>query len=215
MDLINKWLSGKKNFHVGAILYKKFGTDEKLKKLFEGKPDPYTQKRLEEALVTLAQKPKVVLQSPSKTESDEMPASVDPVLSSIRQQWRPIYQRMNYLRHELDKYEGNSPEVIAKREPIAFEILDLEQQCMVIWKRRRHYEQHGSLPDVKPVEAPLPDDPVELGKMIETAKRNIRRNKQYAAEYPNNPSYPQRVKNYEAELERILKKTNDAKRPIG
>jgi hypothetical protein len=92
-----------------------------------------------------------------------MPQSKDPVLQALRNEWQPLYQRMNYLRHELDRvtttaefplYEvgndpGNSPEEISKREPIAFEILELEQQCMRIWARRDHYLQQGKLPEVK------------------------------------------------------------------
>lgn len=212
MQLIKNWLSGKRNFVVGTVLYKKFGTDEKLKKLFDGKPDAYKEKRLAEELEKLLQRPKLVLQQTKKpNDAEEMPASSDPVLKAIREEWLPIYQRMNYLRHELDKYEGNGREDIAKRSPICFEILAMEQKCMAIWAKRGYYEKNGLLPELKEVKKEVPTDPVQLGKMIETLKRNIRRNKQLAERNPGKAQYPLLVKQYENELEEIMKTVNDGK----
>jgi hypothetical protein len=212
MELIKKWLSGNRNFIVGAVLYKKFGTDEKLKKLFEGKPDAYSQKRLAEEMERLLEKPKVVLQSKKSIgAADEMPESKDPVLKALRNEWMTPYKRMCYLQAELDRYEGNNPEEIATRKPIAFEILDLEQECMRIWARRGYYEKNGSLPEVKEQQEETPTDPVELGKLIEATKRNVRRNKQLSEDHPDNTVYPLKQRQYEEKLERIMKKVNDGK----
>lgn len=213
MELIRKWLSGNRNFIVGAVLYKKFGTDEKLKKLFSGIPDAYSQKRLAEELEKLVAKPKVVLQSKQSRQgdADDMPESKDPVLKALRNEWLPLYKKMCYLQSELDRYEGNSQEEIAKRKPIAFEILELEQECMKIWARRGYYEKNGSLPEVKEQEEAIPTDPVELGKLIEATKRNIRRNKQLSEDHPDNTVYPLKQRQYEEKLERIMKKVNDGK----
>jgi hypothetical protein len=212
MDLIKKWLSGSQNYHVGVVLYKKFGTDDKLKSLFDNKPDKYLIERLQEELSSLLAKPAVILQSPvKKGYADEMPLSPDPVLKAFHAEWTPLYQRMNYLRHELDKYQGNSQEAIAGRGKIAFEVLELEQQCMEIWSRRDHYLQTGNLPSAKTKNKPLPKDPIDIGKKIESLKKNIRRNKQLAKKHPDNPNYPLRARNYEAELESIIKQQGDAK----
>jgi hypothetical protein len=212
MELIRKWLSGNRNFIVGAVLYKKFGTDEKLKKLFNGIPDAYSQKRLAEELERLLEKPKVVLQSTkSHGDANEMPESKDPVLKALRNEWMAPYKRMCYLQSELDRYEGNSPEEIATRKPIAFEILELEQECMKIWARRGYYEKNGSLPEVREQEEEIPTDPVELGKLIEATKRNIRRNKQLSEDHPDNTVYPLKQRQYEEKLERIMKKVNHGK----
>lgn len=206
MELIKNWLSGKRNYFVGAILYKQFGTDQEKKKLFEGKPTLHLQQVLEQSLSELLEKPKVVLQpTPVKKETEEMPASADAVLEALRAEWLPLYQRMNYLRHELDKWEGNSTEAIKARGPLAFEILNLEQQCMRIWERREYYLKNGTLPEVKPQKTTeIPQDPVELGKKLETLKRNIRRNKAKAKQHPDNPSYPLLVKQHEEELQQIM-----------
>ena len=207
MILIQNWLSGTRNYTVGAILYKKLGTDEKLKKLFEGPHTAYLQGRLESELAALLQKPKVVLQdTPKKVEAQEMPESKDAVLEALRQEWLPLYQQMNYLRHELDKYEENTKEQIAIRKDLAFQILDIEQQCMQIWHRRNYYVKEGKLPEVKESTKPLPEDPVDLVKAEDAAKRNIRRNKQLAAQHPGNAVYPMKVVQYEKLLQEIQNK---------
>lgn len=209
MELISKWLAGKRNYHIGVVLYNQFGKDAKLKKYFAGHPDPVKQKKMETELQLLSQMPKAILQLPVvNTDIDVMPESIDAVLSALRNEWHPLYQRMNYLRHELDRYEGNTPGVVAKRKTIAFEVLALEQQCMKVWTRRDHYLEHGQLPEVKPINDPIPEDPVELGTMIETLKKNIRRNKKLMRENPDKTNYPLKVKEYQAQLDRILQHVN-------
>lgn len=238
MELIKKWLSGNRNFIVGAILYKKFGTDEKLKKLFDAKPDAYAVRRLEEELCKMATGNKATRQRAVTSIPDgaEMPESKDPVMKALRNEWLVPYKRMCYLQQELDRVTGdesyplydvkniNSEEAIAKRKPIAFEILELEQECMKVWERSKHYEKEGKLPEVKSVdEFVIPDDPIELGKLIETTKRNIRRNKQLALKHPEEPQYPLLQKQYEEKREAIMtlrqaqgdKNVNDGKQSAG
>lgn len=212
MDLLNKWLAGKKNYHVGTVLYDHFGTDKKLKQLFAGNPDVYRIKRLEQAITDLMKLPTSVLVNRKPNEqTDVMPATSDPVLEALRNEWSPLYQRMQYLRHELDRFEGNSTEVIAQRKPIAYEILELEQQCMNIWTRRDHYMQHGNLPEVKNNVHVIPTDPAALASLIDTTKRNLRRNKQLAAKNPASTIYPLKVIQYQELLDYINKKIEDAK----
>jgi hypothetical protein len=227
MELIKKWLSGNRNYIVGAVLYKKFGSDEKLKKLFESRPDAYSQKRLVEELTKMAdnKRPPVAPLITDHSSRSEMPQSKDPVLKALRNEWLVPYKRMCYLQAELDRVttddsfplydvnDKNSPEAIAKRKPIAFEILELEQQCMQIWARRSHYEKNGSLPEVKEQEEAVPTDPVELGKLIEATKRNIRRNKQLTETHPGNTIYPLKQRQYETKLERIMKNVNHGEKP--
>jgi len=207
MELIKKWLSGKKNFHVGVVLYDQFGTDKKLKQLFESGPDEHKQNRLERELTKLLAKPPELLQTRAQKPGDshEMPKSHNPVLEALRNEWNTPYQRMQYLRHELDKYVGNTPQSIALRHPIAKEILELEQICMRVWSRRDYYLVHGDLPEVKIDDVPMPTDPVLLGRMIQNIERNIRRNKKLIIDHPTNVEYPLRLKMYEDRLEGIMK----------
>jgi len=211
--LLSKWLAGRNNFFVGSVLYKVFGNDEKLKTLFSSclQPDDYLKHRLEHELQKLTDKQDALLPSPPKVERGwgvRFPESSDPVLSALRNEWLPLYQRMNYLRYELDRYEENTNEQIVIRKPMAFEILELEQKCMLIWAKRDHYVQHGQLPEVKQKKIDIPSDPILLGKMIETLKKNIRRNKSLMTKHPDNVVYPLKFKNYTQELEKLLSKIN-------
>jgi len=197
---------------VGVVLYDHFGTDKKLKKLFAGRPDAYRIKRLEQAVTDLLKLPVSVLHHRKPNEdTDVMPATSDPVLEALRNEWSPLYQRMQYLRHELDRFEGNSKEVIAQRKPIAFEILELEQECMKIWTRRDHYMEKGNLPEVKDADIEIPDDPIKLAALLDTTRRNLRRNKQRAKNDPANTVYPLKVIQYQELLDKIIQKINDAK----
>jgi hypothetical protein len=48
---------------------------------------------------------------------------------------------------------------------------------MVVWQKRDHYVQHGSLPDMKKETKELPTDPVALATHIDNIKKNIRKNR--------------------------------------
>jgi hypothetical protein len=227
MELIRKWLAGSRNYYTGVVLYNHYGTDPRLKKYFEGEPDPIKQKKLEAELAAQLDPSRKPKQGSCNKETDEMPAGVDAVLQSLRHEWLPLYQRMNYLRHELDRFEeiyplhlvedgipDNSPQAIARRRPIAFEILELEQRCMKIWARRDHYIDTGQLPEVTPIGDPIPENPVELGITIETLKRNIRRNtKKFNQE--SDPEkrtvYALNIKKYTEQIDRIMKQIKNGK----
>lgn len=215
MELIKKWLSGSRNYHIGVVLYNQFGKDEKLKQYFKGSPDNIKQDRLAKELSALQQKPIEALLPALNSEADEMPESKDPALKALKNEWSPLYQRMQYLRHELDRYTGNTADVIEKRRPIAKEILQLEQDCMEIWARRDYYLKHKTLPNISKEEDPIPTDPVELGKKIETLKRNIRRNKKLSEQHPDNVVYAIRVKDYQEQLDKILNKIKDDEQGTG
>jgi hypothetical protein len=208
MTLIDKWLEGKRNFHVGVVLYTQFGKDDKLKKYFGGVPDDLKIERLTSELKKLAEKPKIVLAPVVNKESEDMPLSKDPVLRALRNEWLGIFQRMQYLRHELDRYHGNDPVTKSQRHTIAKEILEIEQTCMMIWAKRDEYIKNGTATDEQ---EDLPTNPIELAKLIEATKKNIRRNKQLSEKNPDNAAYPQKVMKYQQQLERILNAQNNGK----
>jgi hypothetical protein len=198
MDIINKWLTGRRNYQVGVAIYKTIGADQKLKDLFaKGKTD-FSARRLTEVLTELLNKPLAAVSIPISEETSRMPESNNPVLMAIRDQWLIPYQRMNYLRHQLDSIKGNSPEAIALRKPIVFEILDLEQECMQIWDKRRQYEKTGKLPEVTKDDFEVPIDPAALARFIEAAKKAIRNNLRKMKNEPGKPIYAQLVEQHKA-----------------
>lgn len=199
MYIIENWLNGPRNFYVGKAIYKTVGADKKLQHLLENGKTPIAEELLLKAMQKLCSSPTAPPVSKPMETVDEMPKTADPVLNSIREEWIKPYQEMNYKRHQLDQYKGNDAAMVAKRKPLAFDILDLEQQCMKAWKKRDYYLQHGKLPDVAEVKKELPSDPVELGKYISNLAKNIRRNKQLMKQHPDKPVYTQKYEQYKQE----------------
>lgn len=213
MNLISKWLSGKRNFHVGVVLFKNYSKNEKLKKYFEGAADQIKQEKLQRELASLNEKPFMIVSAPAlNKDQDEMPKATDPVMEAMRVEWLIPYQKMNQLRHELDRHQGDLPQVIATRSALAKEILELEQQCMVIWRRRDHYLETGKLPEVKDSMEKIPTDPFELAKLIQALEKNIRRNKSLAAKHPESSAYALRAKKYQETLDEVKKRIEGGKK---
>jgi hypothetical protein len=204
MNLISKWLAGKRNYHIGVVLYNHFTKGEKLMWYFAGGPDKFKQQKLEKELQELNKK--LIVVSPGISvdqDTEEMPKSTDPVLLAMRTDWLVPYQKMQYLRHELDRYTRNDKESIAIRCRLAKEILELEQGCMAVWRRRDHYMKTGKLPEVKDPADDIPTDPLELARLIHSLERNIRRNKALAIKHPGSAVYPLRAHTYQVKLDRI------------
>lgn len=199
MRLIENWLKGSRNYYVGIALYKSLpGANQQLIQLLSKGKTPFAEAELVKAFKAMLSKPVVKKQPQPDPELDKMPPSADAVMESIRNEWMPLYMRMNTLRHMLWTIEGNTPEKIAQRQPIAFEVLELEQQCIQLWAKRNHYLQHGRLPEAKEVKVQIPKDPIELATLIENIKRNIRRNKAFATKNPTKAIYVQRYNDYKA-----------------
>jgi hypothetical protein len=188
MEIIRKWLTSGKNFHVGVAIYKTLGNNDQLKILFaQGKTAFAEQALLKELSLLLTSPPAAVISKTARTEV--IPESTDSVLKAIRNEWLPKYQRMNYLRHELDKFKGNAPSMVASRKPIATEILTLEKECNNHWEEADEYVRNGKVPTAAPeFDLIVPEDPLERAKSIENAKRNIRRNRQQMTKHPDKPA---------------------------
>ncbi len=207
MELITRWLKGNRNFIIGKSLYASFGKDEALKKLFNQGETPFSKAKLATALEAILNTQSSFQPHTSTDSFKAMPGSNDSVLQAIQNAWKEKYAKMNLLRHELDKYEKrNDWEAVAKCKTMVKEILELEQEVNQLWDKRDEYLENGKLPGVKENEFVIPEDPVKLGKLIESLKKNIRRNKLKAKENPNRAEYAALVKDYESRLQEILNK---------
>jgi chorismate mutase len=192
MILIEKWLNGKQNFIVGRTLYETFGKDAALKTLFSKGETAFAKQKLLSVLQALKSEPVVLREKPEISFFMPMPESDDKVLQGIAVKWKEKYQRMKYLGYRLDAFgESNAKEAISSCEKICAEILELEQECMQLWKERAEYIETGRLAEVKAKEIEIPTDPLALAKMIDQATKNIRRNRKLMREHPDKPKYAQ------------------------
>jgi hypothetical protein len=215
MQIIRNWLKGQQNFVVGTTLYKTFGKDEKLKELLAKGETSNAKKLLREALEEMVKpgEPQVALpQKPVDKETEEMPSSGEPVLDSLKNKWKPLYERMNLLRHSLDKYgSSNTTEAIEYRQPIAREIKELELQCKAIWAKRDYYLKEGKLPFVAETKLDIPTDPIELAKLISNIKNYIRRYRKKLEKDPANAKYAQFLLDYKAQHKQVTGKDYEEK----
>jgi hypothetical protein len=227
MQIIHNWLKGRQNFIVGATLYKTFGKDQKLKDLFVKGETATAKLLLCEALqkivapeetgvaetvknvtkietnVPVTAKPVPPVETKADKETAQMPGSADPILNSLKNEWQPLYQRMNLLRHSLDKFEAiNTEEAINFRRPIAREIKELDLQCKAIWAKRDYYLKEGKLPFTSENKIVIPADPVELAKLINNIKRYIRRYRTLMNK-PGNPKTAQLYIDYKAKYKLV------------
>jgi hypothetical protein len=181
MLLIDRWLAGRRNFIVGRVLYDVYGNDAGIKALLSKGNTAFSYSRLVQALESVRVKPvkAVVHEVAEATLFMPMPQGTDEVLQGLEREWKPIYMRMNLLRHKLDEYnDRNDEEARTACGALCKEILQLEKDVMQVWKRRNYYVEHGALPWVNDVDDDMPDDAVKLALYIENIKKNIRRNRQ-------------------------------------
>jgi hypothetical protein len=210
MILIDRWLTGSQNFVVGKTLYDTYGADTALKALFAKGESAFAKQKLYEALASIAACGKRPVIKSTVTTILPMPKGTDGVLVGIEKEWQPKYQRMNLLRHKLDEYGAdNNIEARIACKALCDEIMQLEQECEAIWKKRDHYEEHGQLPEIKEEQLEIPKDAVQLATLISTLKRNIQRNKKKVLDEPTNPKYPALVKKYQSQLDQVLNATKN------
>lgn len=205
MKLINDWLNGKRNYTYGSILYNRYGNDDELKNLFEKGKTEYTEKKLLEELQAIAkpQQPKKI--SERTLDHANFPTSTNKVVSSLRDQWMPLYTEMNYKRHSLDKFLSQKTDAATRRRGnLAMEILDLEKRCMYIWAQRDHYLEFGRLPTQEKTDPVI--DPAKLVERYKNVQGYIRRYKMYLRQDPTDPKNIALLKQYEDEYEELKKK---------
>jgi hypothetical protein len=205
MQILLNWLAGDRNFSVGATIYQAFGTNQPFKDLLNMGETPFARELLSEELEKMYKDGVPDEEPPSlmgeqDTDTAVMPPSDNEILQALTNEWQPFYQRMNFLRHELDKFgNSNSAEAIEWRQPRAREIKVLEKQCIAIWKKRDYFLKHNKLPFVPEIKKERPVDPVKLATLISNTKNYIRRYRLKMEQEPGEPKYAQLYLKYKNE----------------
>lgn len=220
MQQVKDWLAGSRNFITGRAIYKAFGKDQQLIELLERGQTVYSIQQLVigmEALIggqtephpahDTTSTPKAAVSAPTATREAFMPDGGDLVLQAIKAEWMPLYKKMQYLIAQLDKYgDRNDDEAISYRNPIAAEILELEERVNRIWQKRDHYLQHGELLSDKKRTVDIPKDPLKLATLINQIKRNIRTNRQMMKKQPGKPVYAKKYLSYKLQYQQVTGK---------
>jgi len=147
--------------------------------MFESGYSDYNQLTLERELRAIIE-PHNTRITPNEREACaemQQPEVNYPILESIYEEWKPQYMQMNYLRHELDSFEGDNESDINERKERAVEILMIEKKLTKQWADSDYYKANGHLPNLPEREWKIPSEPIELANAINNCKRNIRRNR--------------------------------------
>ena len=203
MLLIDRWLSGNKNFIVGKSLFEMYSTNKAVKALLDKGETAYSHSLLVKELVAINEKGvrPVPVVDKAKAILLPMPTGGDSVMKSLEAEWKPKYALMNNLRARLDGYgTDNSETARAACNDLCQQILSLEQECMQIWEKRDYYEKNGRLPDVEDKEIEIPTDPLKLATIIQSCLRQIRR---YRATKDKNSKHAQLYYDYISKYKKI------------
>lgn len=208
MQPLITWLSGSKHYTTGCIIYNVYGSDELLKKQLAKGYTEHNQSRLQAAIVAITAQQRLPIYTPKADDQFIMPESNDAVLQAFRNEWLPLYKKMNYLVAQTDKYgDDNSIEAVNYRWDCAKQILQLEQQVMKIWARRDKYARTGELDEVKVKDFVVPTEPLKLANTINAHKRYVRRYRQWITEKPNDAKVAKwtlKLQQMEEELKMML-----------
>jgi len=218
---IADWLNSGKNYDIGVALYKAHGGDVDLKRMFDQGFSDYRVKRLEKELriikksfiadkalsvaavaVGIKAEPETIVVAVKQKVLPEN--AIKPEQDPYRDEWMPIYQQMNYLRHHL-----RSAETDELRGRMAFEILDLERQCMRIWYRRRYwlkYKEH--LPEEYQVQQPT-SDKNEMHRLLCNARANLSKAVSKLSKNPEDSKLIARTDKWKQAVKEIEEKLKD------
>lgn len=203
-QLINNWLSGKRNFTVGAILYKQFGSNDELKELFKKGATDYSSTKLLEALTNLVKEVEQPVIKHTVTTYEVMPDGKTDIEKAFKEKWLPIFKEMNFKRHQMHPLIGDdSEEAKFKRGQLAQSILMLEKQCMSIWQQRDYFIATGQLPKKTTPEVKAPViDKFKAAERLANLKVYIRRYRGLVKKH-NKPEHIKYLQQYQQEAEQL------------
>lgn len=223
MDDIRNWFNTGKKYADGVKLYLQHGKDPLLTRLFtaEGYSD-FKMKKLTSALdeMITPRKPVAPIAKPHEKKPDPSPAITTPeskwrknrdsVEESLYQKWKPIFLEMQNLVARIgDVARAGVFDASKEQEAgrMALRILDLDDECDILYYNRDHYQQHGKMPlEEKPMEISL--DHLLWPKRLANHKRYVRKFTNDLKKDPSNITAAEYLQKHEwavAEYEKLLK----------
>jgi len=209
---IDLWLNSSRDYDAGVALFTKHGKGTYLKAMLAAGPTYYNKIKLTEELIKISkagtqeQAPKPVAEpkkahpkSLFRPDMDTLPTEVQQVYKEathlFKENARVHSGLMEHVRLALSKpteSEANDYLASVGAGVTVNEILDRDDELSELYKKINHYEQHGSLPEIKPLEL-LGLTPLEM-------VREIRNKRSFVSKQRNNNK---RAAEVEAAIKRI------------
>lgn len=211
---ITQWLNSRRDYKLGVALFKVYGNDETLLKVFAQGHSDYRQGRLVSELTELAKtkgnmaepiaakEPK--FEAVTFTEQQMPENSFDPKQDPYREKWMPHYKAMQNLCARLRDFENDE-----MRGEACFEILRLEEICQDYWNRADYYRRTGQhLPERKDKTIEHVTDPNAYAVKLMNLRSYISKARKLLKIDPNNIKAANRLKKYEQERDYLEHKLN-------
>ena len=165
MQNVIVWLSSSQDYSKGQALYTQWGHNPALKTLFAQGDKPFTRKKLRESLEALAQgyrrgnkSSEFFSAAPSGLRLRQPVAAVDAALFAVIAARKKDHNNRRELHGQLRLMCGEKANAFfnTDRFVVQSQIETLSRNIDAYYKQERFYEQHGHLPIIAPVIAPLP-----------------------------------------------------------
>jgi len=221
MDVIRKWLNGTRNYDDGIKLYRVFGRDDKLKRMFgsEG-PSDFKKKKLLKALQEIvaeaplskktekavsspilvpAENPTVIITQQFSDKDKKWRSSRDEVEEALFQQWKPLFaELMNLTARVGDIARAGERDNLKRIEAgrMALRICDLDDELDEIYKQRDQYLQSGEKPQAFPY-GEVCIDPIRMPLKLANHQRYVREYKLKLAKKPDDVKTAEQLKKHQ------------------
>lgn len=208
VEEIRQWINGPRDYDQGAKLYLQHGHDHALRRALSEPASEFKKKMLLAAMKSLLTKTvktekeievtrTVAIQRTSAERS--WPEVKDPTLEALHLKWKPLFAEMMSLAariYDVALAGRKDPDKKIEAGRMAHRILDLDDRCDEIYRRRDHYLEQGVLPDQDEA-GELVVDPLKIPVALENAKRYVRYYKNKLTKDPANENAAQKIKQYE------------------
>lgn len=135
-EMIYHWVKTQ-DWESGVKIYQEHGTNTALKTLFKCPKNSFSQKKLKEELLKIAEVSKEKVAQTPQHQERKVPLEI----SELEVRRKLIYKKMADDRARLTVA---MPDV--ERKKIAFSVLEAQKQVKDLWYQLDFYQKHGSLP---------------------------------------------------------------------
>lgn len=217
MRLIHNWLNGDKEYWTGVAIYKAYGKNELLKKMFASVKSDYHAEKLADELQKLCQ-PKQVAPSPSAAPKViEVPKdfSNTELFSITKNNTDKRYKEVMNARavlfamvdSEQDLTLINTPDKVAARKPLCFDVVMGYRQVSADYDTVDFVKKNGKLPNE---EAKEDDDKLNADdipdELVFTKLDNARKNYNKMKKREHTPERVQMLQERKAFIDKLTER---------
>lgn len=201
------WLGGSKDYNVGVRLYRIYGKDEKLKRLFGAEQKTaFKQAQLFAALKNIVEAPAVEQAEKVKSTAAQITPAIfyktwtaeentDEILKTLWEKARLLLKQIGSIHGSLTALADDSD-----RRSAALLLLELDDDLSEVYDQRDYYKKHSKLQHVQAEGKSYLTKPMEIANRIVALNRYVRRYKLALRKNAADTKAAELLKQYDDEL---------------